>query len=67
MMAAVPQVMFYGVHSIETDSHGNIFVTETYEGKRVQKFVYRGMGPAPSGSVGVVRPECSPPRKWRRS
>ena len=48
---------FYGVHSIETDSHGNIFVTETYEGKRVQKFVYRGMGPAPSGSVGVVRPE----------
>ena len=48
---------FYGVHSIETDSRGNIFVTETYEGKRVQKFVYRGMGPAPSGSVGVVRPE----------
>ena len=34
-----------------------IFVTETYEGKRVQKFVYRGMGPAPSGSLGVVRPD----------
>ena len=47
---------FYGAHSIATDSRGNIFVTETYEGKRVQKFVYRGMGPAPSGSVGVVRP-----------
>ena len=47
---------FYGAHSIATDSQGNIFVTETYEGKRVQKFVYRGMGPAPSGSVGVVRP-----------
>ena len=48
---------FYGAHSIATDSRGNIFVTETYEGKRVQKFVYRGMGPAPSGSVGVVRPD----------
>ena len=47
---------FYGAHSVATDSHGNIFVTETYEGKRVQKFVYMGMGPAPSGSVGVVRP-----------
>ena len=48
---------FYGAHSIATDSQGNIFVTETYEGKRVQKFVYGGMGPAPSGSVGVVRPD----------
>ena len=48
---------FYGAHSIATDSRGNIFVTETYEGKRVQKFVYRGMGPAPSGSLGVVRPD----------
>ena len=47
---------FYGAHSVATDSRGNIFVTETYEGKRVQKFVYMGMGPAPSGSVGVVRP-----------
>jgi len=48
---------FYGAHSIATDSRGNIYTTETYEGKRVQKFVYRGMGPAPSGSVGVVRPD----------
>ena len=47
---------FFGAHSIATDSRGNIFVTETYEVKRVQKFVYRGIGPAPSGSVGVVRP-----------
>ena len=47
---------FFGAHSIATDSQGNIYVTETYEGKRLQKFVYRGMGPAPSGSVGVVWP-----------
>jgi DNA-binding beta-propeller fold protein YncE len=30
---------FYGVHSIATDSRGNIYTTETYEGKRLQKFV----------------------------
>ena len=48
---------FYGMHSIATDSQGNIYTTETYEGKRVQKHLYRGMGPAPSGSTGVARPE----------
>ena len=48
---------FYGTHSIATDSQGNIFTTETYEGKRVQKHTYMGMGPAPSGSIGVARPE----------
>ena len=35
---------FFAVHSIATDSKGNIYTTETYEGKRVQKFAYRGMG-----------------------
>ncbi len=29
---------FYGVHSIATDSRGNIYTTETWEGKRLQKF-----------------------------
>ena len=41
---------FYGVHSIETDSEGNVYTTETWEGKRVQKFVYRGMGIVERGS-----------------
>jgi DNA-binding beta-propeller fold protein YncE len=41
---------FYGVHSIETDSEGNIYTTETWEGKRVQKFIYRGMGMVEKGS-----------------
>jgi len=36
---------FFAVHSIATDSKGNIYTTETYEGKRVQKFVYKGIGP----------------------
>jgi DNA-binding beta-propeller fold protein YncE len=36
--------LFYAVHSIATDSQGNLYTTETYRGQRVQKFVYRGMG-----------------------
>jgi len=38
---------FYGVHSIATDSKGNLYTTETYEGKRLQKFVLKGMGRVP--------------------
>lgn len=34
---------FYGVGSIAVDSKGNVYTGETYEGKRVQKFLYRGM------------------------
>jgi len=29
---------FYGAHNLAIDSKGNLFITETYEGKRVQKF-----------------------------
>ncbi|MGH7540933.1 MAG: hypothetical protein ACRELC_08045 [Gemmatimonadota bacterium] len=47
---------FFGVHSIATDSKGNIYTTETYEGKRVQKFVYKGLGSVPPGDQGVVWP-----------
>ncbi|MBI4887005.1 MAG: hypothetical protein HY824_07925 [Acidobacteria bacterium] len=36
---------FYGAHNMAVDSKGNVFIGETYEGKRVQKFVYKGMGP----------------------
>jgi hypothetical protein len=33
---------FYGAHNIAADSHGNVFITESYEGKRVQKFAFGG-------------------------
>ena len=48
---------FYGVHSIATDSKGNIFTTETYRGQRVQKFHYRGLGPVTKKDQGVVWPK----------
>jgi DNA-binding beta-propeller fold protein YncE len=47
---------FYGVHSIATDSKGNLYTTETYEGKRLQKFVYKGVGSVPRGYQGVLWP-----------
>ena len=46
---------FLAVHSIATDSKGNVYTAETYEGKRVQKFVFRGIGTVPR-EQGVVRP-----------
>jgi len=47
---------FYGVHSLASDSKGNIYTTETYEGKRVQKFIYKGIGTVPRGYQGVLWP-----------
>jgi len=51
---------FYGVHSIATDSKGNIYTTETYRGQRVQKFVYKGLGPVTKKDQGVVWPARKP-------
>lgn len=48
---------FYAVHSIATDSKGNIFTTETYRGQRVQKFLYRGLAPVTKKDQGVVWPK----------
>ena len=45
---------FYGVHSIATDSKGNIYTTETYEGKRVQRFILKGMGPVTKFDQGTA-------------
>ncbi len=50
---------FYAVHSIATDSKGNIFTTETYRGQRVQKFVYKGLGPVSKSSEGVLWPKSA--------
>ena len=47
---------FFGVHSIVTDTKGNIYTTETYEGKRLQKFVYKGIGSV-KRDQGVVWPK----------
>ena len=48
---------FYAVHSIATDSKGNIFTTETYRGQRVQKFVYKGLAPVTGAYTANVWPK----------
>ena len=48
---------FYAVHSIATDSKGDIFTTETYRGQRVQKFVYKGTGPVEKEWTGPAWPK----------
>jgi hypothetical protein len=50
---------FFGAHSIATDSKGNIYTTETYEGKRVQRFVYKGIGPVTKQEQGVIWPRTT--------
>ncbi len=53
---------FFAVHSIATDSKGNIYTTETYEGKRVQKFVYKGLAPVTTLDQGPPWPKTGSPR-----
>jgi len=48
---------FYAVHSIDTDSKGNLFTTETYRGQRVQKFRYKGLAAVTKKDQGVVWPK----------
>ena len=49
---------FYGPHSIATDSKGNIYVTETYRGQRVQSSCTR-LGPVTKDDQGVLWPTSS--------
>jgi hypothetical protein len=50
---------WYSLHSIALDSHGNLYTTETYEGRRVQKFTYKGLSPVTHKEQGVVWPSNS--------
>ena len=47
---------FYAVHSIAADSKGNLYTTETYEGKRVRKFTYKGLKTVSKKEQGTVWP-----------
>jgi DNA-binding beta-propeller fold protein YncE len=47
---------FFGVHNLATDSKGNLYATETYTGARVQRFLFKGVGPVKQAEQGVPRP-----------
>ncbi len=54
---------FYAVHSIATDSKGNIYTTETYDGRRLQRFLYKGMQTVTKGEEqGTVWPKTTTTR-----
>jgi DNA-binding beta-propeller fold protein YncE len=50
---------FLEVHSIALDSKSNLYTTETAQGKRLQKFVYKGIGPVTAVDQGVAWPKTS--------
>jgi hypothetical protein len=50
---------FYGVHSVATDSQGNLYTTETYSGARVQKFAFKGMRAVQKPDQGVLWPSSA--------
>jgi DNA-binding beta-propeller fold protein YncE len=47
---------FHAIHSIATDHEGNIYTTETYEGKRLQRFLLKGVKPVTKLDQGVPWP-----------
>jgi hypothetical protein len=49
---------FYAVHSIDVDSKGNIYTTETYDGRRLQRFMLKGTQSVEKGKdQGTVWPK----------
>ena len=49
---------FYAVHSIALDSHSNIYTTETFDGRRLQRFIYKGLQAVQKGTdQGTVWPQ----------
>lgn len=50
--------LFFGTHSIVTDSAGDIYTTETYEGKRIQKFINQGLKPLSTHRRGAPWPSA---------
>jgi DNA-binding beta-propeller fold protein YncE len=47
---------FNQLHSIATDSKGNLYTVETGQGKRVQKFLFKGVGVVPAQPKAIVWP-----------
>ena len=39
---------FYVLHHMNVDAKGNLYVTEVQDGKRAQKFVFKGLSTIPS-------------------
>jgi hypothetical protein len=42
-------------HALAVDSSGNVYTGENFDARRVQRFLYKGMG-APTSAEGVIPP-----------
>jgi DNA-binding beta-propeller fold protein YncE len=47
---------WYSLHNIATDSKGNLYTVETYQGRRLQRFLNKGLAPVTSQQTGVAYP-----------
>jgi hypothetical protein len=47
---------WYSLHNIATDSKGNLYTVETYQGRRLQRFLYKGLAPVTRKEQGVPWP-----------
>ena len=48
---------WYSLHNIATDSKGNLYTVETYQGRRLQRFLYKGLAPVHARQQGVPWPQ----------
>jgi DNA-binding beta-propeller fold protein YncE len=49
---------WHAVHNIAADSKGNLYTTETYEG-RIQRFLFKGLRPVTKTNQGPAWPEAA--------
>jgi sugar lactone lactonase YvrE len=47
---------WYSLHNIAVDSKGNLYTVETYQGRRLQRFLYKGLAAVTSQQTGVAYP-----------
>ena len=47
---------WYSLHNLSTDSKGNLYTVETYQGRRLQRFLYKGLAPVAGKQTGVAWP-----------
>jgi DNA-binding beta-propeller fold protein YncE len=47
---------FLGVSGVAVDSKGNLYTAEAFEGKRLQKFTFKGVGAVSSRALGTLWP-----------
>jgi DNA-binding beta-propeller fold protein YncE len=48
-------------HAMAVDSKGNLYIGENFDARRVQRFLYKGLG-SPTSAEGVIPPAKAVPQ-----